>query len=96
MVAHAIAVAPNADDVTMVHEAIDQCARHDVRQHRRRVLVASAHELEEAPGAESADGHVADFIDHRETRWVSVLRRCAGRPAAWASSSDVTRSAKVL
>jgi len=52
---HAVAVAANRDEVTVMHEAIDQCRRHHVvaedvtplletlvgRQRRRRVLVAT-------------------------------------------------------
>lgn len=67
---HAVAVAPDVDDVAVVDQAINQGRGHhlvakDVApfleglvagQHRRRVFVASAHELEEELSARPGNG----------------------------------------
>jgi len=60
VLAHPVAVPADVDDVAVVDEPVDQCARHDVipkdlaplfeafigREHGARVFVAAAHELE--------------------------------------------------
>ena len=70
MFPHAVAVAPDIDDVAVVDQAINQRRGHhlvakDVApllkgfvtgEHGRRVFVASAHELEEELGARPGNG----------------------------------------
>ena len=65
---HAIAVAADRHEMTVVDEAIDEGGGHDVitkdvaplfeafigREHGRRVLVAARHELKEQHGAGAA------------------------------------------
>jgi hypothetical protein len=87
MVPHAAAVAADVDDVTVMHEAIDQRRRHDVvaedlaprletlvrRQHGRRVFVPPGHELEEEHRARAIDREVADLVDDQERRKAECL-----------------------
>src|SRR6266566_4680272 len=79
---HAEAVAPDVDDMAVVHEAVDQGAGHDVvaedlapileafvaREHGGGPLVAAAHELEEEHGAGACDREVAELVDDQERR----------------------------
>src|SRR5271166_479472 len=81
MLAHAVAVSADVDDVAVVDEAVDERAGHDViaqdlapvikalvaGEHRARRLVASAHELEKEHGPRPTDGQIADLVDDQET-----------------------------
>jgi len=80
MVAHAVAVAPDVDDVAVVEETVDERAGHEVvaedlaplverlvrSENGRGGLVAAGHELEEEHGAVATDGQVADLVDDEE------------------------------
>lgn len=77
----AVAVAPNVDDVTVLHEAVHEARGHDVvaealapllealvaRADRRGVLVAPGDDLEEEHRPDARDREVADLVDHHET-----------------------------
>src|SRR5262249_18418116 len=77
-----IAVAPDVDDVTVMHEAVDERRGHDLvaenlapllealvrRQDRRGRFVAAAEELKEEHRPRPRDRQVADFVDHHQTR----------------------------
>ena len=77
MLAHAVAVAPDVDDMAMVQHSVDEGRGHDLvaedlapllealvgGQHRRVVLVAPADELEEEDGPFPADREVSDLVD---------------------------------
>ena len=94
VLAHAVAVAPDVDDVTVTHEAVDERARHDVvaqdvapvleafvaREHGGRPLVAAAHELEEQHRPGVADGEVADLV-HDEERGKDQRLQALAQPA---------------
>jgi hypothetical protein len=82
MVPHSVAVAPDIDDVTVVHEPVDQGTGHDfvaedlapflealVRsEHRGCVLIAAAHELEEEHRPGPADRQVAQALNRQFVR----------------------------
>ena len=82
MILHPVAVAPDVDDVAVVHKAVDESRRHDLvaehatpvletlvrRQHSRRPLVPGVDELEEEHGAVLVDRQVADLVDHQQGR----------------------------
>src|SRR6266487_3407529 len=84
---HAEAVAPDVDDMAVVHEAVDQGAGHDVvaedlapileafvaREHGGGPLVAAAHELEEEHGAGACDREVAELVEGHDLLEVNVL-----------------------
>src|SRR6266568_8993928 len=77
---HAVAIAPNVDDVTVMHEPVDQRAGHDVvpedlapllealvaREHGGGPLVAPAHQVKEEHRPRAADREVADLVHHEE------------------------------
>ena len=82
MILHPVAVAPDVDDVAVVHKTVDESRRHDLvaehatpvletlvrRQHSRRPLVPGVDELEEEHGAVLVDRQVADLVDHQQGR----------------------------
>ncbi len=77
---HAVAVPPDVDDVTVMHETVDQGARHDIipkdlapvlearvaREDGGGALVAAAHELQEEHGAGPRAREVAELVHDEE------------------------------
>lgn len=77
---HAAAVSPDADDMAVVEQAVDQGACHDVvsehlapllealvgGEDRGSALVAAGHQLVEEHGAGGRDGEVADLVDDED------------------------------
>jgi hypothetical protein len=82
MLAEAVAVSADVDDVTVVDEPIDQGRRHDLiaedlapvleafvaGQDRRRMFIASGEELEEEHRPGPRDGEIADLVDDHQAR----------------------------
>ncbi len=80
VLAHAVAVATDVDDVTVVEQAIDERSGHDLvaqdlaplleplvgRQHGGCALIAPVDELEEEHRAGLTDRQVADLVDDQE------------------------------
>src|SRR5437763_8842115 len=80
VLAHAVAVPPDVDDVAVVEEAVDERGGHDVvtkhlapvletlvaRQHGAGMLVAAGHELEKEHRSRPAEGQVANLVDDHE------------------------------
>ena len=82
MLPHAIAVAPDVDDVAVVQQAINQRRRHDLvaengapllealvgRQHRGGVFVARIDQLEEQHRPVAAHRQIANLVDDQQRR----------------------------
>lgn len=82
VLANAIAVAADRDQMTVMHEAIDERRRPDFvaedlalffealvrRQDRPGAFVATRHQLEEEHGAGASDREVADLVDDEQGR----------------------------
>ena len=82
MILYPVAVAPDLDDVAVVHKTVDESRCHHLvaehtapflealvrRQHGRGPLVAGVDDLEEEHGAVLVDRHVADLVDHQQGR----------------------------
>jgi hypothetical protein len=80
MMPHPVPVAAALPDVAVMHEAVDQRRRHHLiaedlapflealvrGQHRRGVLVATRHELEEEHRPGPIDRQVVDLVDDEE------------------------------
>lgn len=94
MFAHPVAVPADIDDVTVVHQAIDQRGRHDFvaedrapllkpfvgGQHGRGVFIARIDELEEQHGAVATHGQIPDLVDDEQGR-VAQHASLASRPS---------------
>src|SRR5207245_5501399 len=82
VLAHAVAIPPDVDDVAVVEEAVDERGGHDVvakhlapvfealvaRQHGAGMLVAARHQLEEEHRPGPAEGQIPDLVDDHEAR----------------------------
>jgi hypothetical protein len=82
VLAHAVAVAANRDQMTVADEPIDEGRCHRLvaedlapvleafigREHGGRVLIPARHQLKEEHRACPADGKVADLVDHEQRR----------------------------
>ena len=82
VLAHAVAVAADVDEVAVVQEPVDERRGHDLvaedlapflealvgGEHGRGVFVAAGHELEEEHGAGAGDRQVADLVDDQQRR----------------------------
>ena len=82
MLAHAIAVAADVDDVAVMDEPVDERGGHDLvaedlapllealvaGEHGRRVFVAATHQLKEELRAGARDRQIADLVDDHEAR----------------------------
>ena len=77
---HAVAIPPDVDDVTVMHEPVDERAGHDVvpedlapllealvaGEHGGCSLVAAAHQVKEEHRPGAADREVANLVDDEE------------------------------
>lgn len=86
------AVAPDVDDVAVMHKPVDQGGGHEfvaedlapffkvlvAREDRGGMLVAPAHQLEEEHRAIARDRHVADLVD-QDSQPTKRLRSWGGR-----------------
>ncbi len=82
MASHPVAVAADVDDVAAVEQTVQEGGGHDLvvqdlapalealvrGEHRRGVLVAPVHELEEEDGTAPGDREVADLVDDQKRR----------------------------
>ncbi len=80
VISHAVTVPSDVDDVTVVEQAVDEGAGHDVvtedrapvfkalvaGKDRRGVFVPPAHELEKEHGPIATDGEIANLIHDQQ------------------------------